>query len=223
MFKILVLEDNAQLNKTICDYLDRSGYETVRCLDSSSAFNIIYGNDFDLIISDIMMPGIDGFDFAKSIRNYNENIPILFISALEDISSKKKAYGIGVDDYLTKPFSLEELRLKVGALLRRADIRASNTLTVGGTVFKKDEKSVTVNGEEIRLTAREFDIIFKMLSYPKKIFTRSQLVNEMWDDKFSTNPRVVDVYITKLREKFVNCEDFTIETAHGLGYKAVIK
>ena len=206
MFKILVLEDNAQLNKTICDYLDRSGYETVRCLDSSSAFNIIYGNDFDLIISDIMMPGIDGFDFAKSIRNYNENIPILFISALEDISSKKKAYGIGVDDYLTKPFSLEELRL-----------------TVGGTVFKKDEKSVTVNGEEIRLTAREFDIIFKMLSYPKKIFTRSQLVNEMWDDKFSTNPRVVDVYITKLREKFVNCEDFTIETAHGLGYKAVIK
>lgn len=223
MFKILVLEDNAQLNKTICDYLNRSGYKTVRCLDSTEAYNIIYGNDFDLIVSDIMMPGIDGFDFAKSIRNYNENIPILFISALEDISSKKKAYGIGVDDYLTKPFSLEELRLKVGALLRRANILASNTLTVGGTVLRRDEKSVAVNGADVRLTAREFDIIFKMLSYPKKIFTRSQLVNEIWDDKFSTNPRVVDVYITKLREKFAGCDDFTIETVHGLGYKAVIK
>ena len=223
MFKILVLEDNAQLNKTICDYLNRSGYKTVRRLDSTEAYNIIYGNDFDLIVSDIMMPGIDGFDFAKSIRNYNENIPILFISALEDISSKKKAYGIGVDDYLTKPFSLEELRLKVGALLRRANILASNTLTVGGTVLRRDEKSVAVNGADVRLTAREFDIIFKMLSYPKKIFTRSQLVNEIWDDKFSTNPRVVDVYITKLREKFADCDDFTIETVHGLGYKAVIK
>lgn len=223
MFKILVAEDNEDFNKNVCNFLRRNGYDAVVCLSASEALDVMYSSSFDMLISDIMMPDVDGFELAQKVRAHNENVPILFMSAKDDIASKQRGYNIGIDDYITKPFNLEELLLRVGALLRRAKIAESNELVVGNLSLNKEEHSATKNGVEFPLTVREFDILFKLLSYPKKTFTRAQLINEFWDDSYSTNPRVVDVYITKLREKFADCDGFEIVTIHGLGYKAVLK
>ena len=183
----------------------------------------MYETMFDLIVSDIMMPGIDGFEFAKTVRSLNDNIPILFMTARDDFASKQRGYRIGVDDYMVKPIDLDELFLRIGALLRRAKIASSRKLDVGEFVMDADEFSATLRGEEISLTKREFNLLYKLLSYPKKTFTRQQLMDEFWDAASDTAPRAVDVYMTKLRSKLADCEDFEIKTVHGLGYKAVIK
>lgn len=223
MFKILVVEDDNDLNKTVCSYLNGNGYEAVGCLDANEAYNELYGNVFDLIISDIMMPKIDGFEFAETVRSLNKEILILFMTARDDFNSKQRGYGIGIDDYMVKPVYLDELLLKIGALLRRAKIANSKKITVGSLVLDADERSAVLNGEDIPLTVREFDLLYKLLSYPKKTFTRSQLMNEFWDAETESSSRTVDVYMRKLREKFENCKDFEIITVHGLGYKAVLK
>lgn len=223
MFKILVVEDDNDLNKTVCSYLNGNCYEAVGCLDANEAYNELYGNVFDLIISDIMMPKIDGFEFAETVRSLNKEIPILFMTARDDFNSKQRGYGIGIDDYMVKPVDLDELLLKIGALLRRAKIANSKKITVGSLVLDADERSAVLNGEDIPLTVREFDLLYKLLSYPKKTFTRSQLMNEFWDAETESSSRTVDVYMRKLREKFENCKDFEIITVHGLGYKAVLK
>ncbi|MBR0483673.1 MAG: response regulator transcription factor [Oscillospiraceae bacterium] len=223
MFKILLVEDDKDLNKTVCTYLNNNGYETTGCLNANDAYNIMYNNLFDLIISDIMMPDIDGFAFAQTVREQNQEIPILFMTAKDDFLSKKKGYRIGIDDYLVKPVDLEELVLKIGALLRRARIASEKKLTIGTLTLDSDERTAVLDGEEIPLTAREFNLLFKLLSYPKKTFTRSQLMDEFWDFESSSSLRAVDVYITKLRDKFSSCPDFEIVTVHGLGYKAVLK
>ena len=223
MFKILVVEDDRDLNRTVCAFLNHSGYEAVGCLNANDAYDAMYGNIFDLIVSDIMMPGIDGFEFAKTVRSLNESIPILFMTARDDIVSKQRGFRIGVDDYMVKPIDLDELFLRIGALLRRSKIAASRQLTAGAFVMDADEYTATLNGEEISLTNREFNILYKLLSYPKKTFTRQQLMDEFWDVDTETAPRAVDVYMTKLRSKLVDCEDFEIKTVRGLGYKAVIK
>ena len=183
----------------------------------------MYGQNFDMIISDIMMPKIDGFEFAETVRGLNREIPILFMTARDDMSSKQRGYRLGIDDYLVKPINLEELLLKLGAIMRRANISASKVLTVGSLTMNADEQSSTLNGEEIPMTVREFNLLYKLLSYPKKTFTRSQLMNEFWDIEATSGLRSVDVYMRKLREKFEDCEDFEIVTVHGLGYKAVLK
>ena len=221
MFRILVVEDNKDLNKSVCSFLNHSGYEATGCLNASDAY--MYETVFDLIISDIMMPDIDGFEFARNIRTLNQEIPILFMTARDDIASKQRGFRIGVDDYMVKPIDLDELFLRIGALLRRAKIAASRKLEVGTFAMDADEFTAELNGEEINLTKREFNILYKLLSYPKKTFTRQQLMDEFWDADSETAPRAVDVYMTKLRQKLVDCEDFEIKTVHGLGYKAVIK
>ncbi len=224
MFKILVVEDDKDLNRTVCAYLNKNGFETVGCLCANDAYDAMYGGTiFDLIISDIMMPGIDGFEFAETVREQNKNIPILFMSARDDISSKQKGYSAGIDDYMVKPVNPEELLLRIGALMRRANIQASRRLSVGALVLDVDEHSASLNGEEVPLTVREFNLLYKLLSYPKKTFTRSRLMDEFWDASASSGTRTVDVYMTKLRDKFSACRDFEIVTVHGLGYKAVIK
>ena len=223
MFKILIVEDDKDLNKTVCTYLNSNGYEAVGCLDANEAYNQMYGNMFDLIISDIMMPKIDGFEFAQTVRSLNQDIPILFMTARDDFNSKQKGYRIGIDDYMVKPIDLDELLLKIGALLRRAKIASSKKLTVGALPLDAEERSAVLDGEEIQLTVREFNLLYKLLSYPKKTFTRSQLMNEFWDAETESGPRTVDVYMRKLREKFAECDDFEIVTVHGLGYKAVLK
>lgn len=224
MFKILVVEDDRELNKTVCSYLDQNGYEATGCLGAAEAYDAMYGGTlFDLIISDIMMPGVDGFEFAKSVRELNQEIPILFMTARDDFASKQRGFKSGIDDYMVKPVDLDELLLRIGALLRRAGIASSKRLTVGSLMLDAEEHTAYLDGEEVPLTVREFNLIYKLLSYPKKTFTRSQLMDEFWDSGTSSGPRTVDVYMTKLRDKFSNCSDFEIVTVHGLGYKAVLK
>ena len=223
MFKILVVEDDKELNKTVCSFLNHSGYEAVGCLDANEAYDALYENIFDAIISDIMMPGVDGFEFAKNVRDLNDNIPILFMTARDDIASKERGFRIGVDDYMVKPIDLDELFLRIGALLRRAKIATSRKIEIGGFTMDADEHTAYLKDEEIPLTNREFSILYKLLSYPKKTFTRTQLMDEFWDADTETAPRAVDVYMTKLRSKLSACEEFEIKTVHGLGYKAVIK
>ncbi|MEE0858280.1 MAG: response regulator transcription factor [Acutalibacteraceae bacterium] len=223
MFKILIVEDDKELNKSVCSFLNQNGYETKGCMNVDSAYDEMYKNVFDLIISDIMMPKTDGFEFAKTVRSLNENIPILFMTARDDISSKQRGYCAGIDDYMVKPVDFDELLLRIGALLRRAKITSSRTIVIGSFSMDMDEHTAYFKGEEISLTAREFNLLYKLLSYPKKTFTRTQLMDEFWDADTVSGPRTVDVYMTKLRSKLSECDDFKIVTVHGLGYKAVIK
>ena len=223
MFKILVLEDDKELNRTVCAFLNNSGYEAVGCINANEAYDALYENTIDLIVSDIMMPGVDGFEFARNVRDVNNDIPILFMTARDDIASKQRGFRIGVDDYMVKPIDLDELFLRIGALLRRAKIASSRKLEIGSFVMDADEHTAYLCDDEISLTSREFNILYKLLSYPKKTFTRTQLMDEFWDVDTGTAPRAVDVYMTKLRQKLSDCEDFEIKTVHGLGYKAVIK
>lgn len=223
MFKILVVEDDTDLNRSVCSFLNQSGYEATGFLNAEDAFDAMYDTVFDLIVSDIMMPGIDGFEFVKSVREINEEIPILFMTARDDFAAKQRGYRVGVDDYMVKPIDLDELFLRIGALLRRAKIASSRKLTVGNFVMDADEHTAYLNDEEIPLTNREFSLLYKLLSYPKKTFTRSQLMDEFWDADTASGTRTVDVYMTKLRGKLADCEAFEIVTVHGLGYKAVLK
>ncbi len=223
MFKILVVEDDRELNRTVCAYLNRNGFEAVGCLDVNAAYDEMYGGTvFDLIISDIMMPDIDGFEFARTVRELNTDIPLLFVTARDDFAAKLRGYRAGIDDYMVKPIDLDELLLRIGALLRRAKIAAEKHLTVGKLTLDAQERSAVLDGREIPLTVREFNLLYKLLSYPKKTFTRAQLMDEFWDADSTSGPRAVDVYMTKLREKFADCKDFEIVTVHGLGYKAVL-
>ena len=223
MFKILVVEDDRDLNRTVCSYLMQQGYTAVGCLNAQDAYDALYKNMFDLIVSDIMMPGIDGFEFARTVRELNQEIPILFMTARDDLSAKQQGFRAGVDDYMVKPIDLDELILRIGALLRRAKIAASKRLVVGNFVMDAEEHTAYLNEEELPLTAREFDLLYKLLSYPKKTFTRTQLMDEFWDADTTSGSRTVDVYITKLRDKLSGCDDFEIVTVRGLGYKAVLK
>lgn len=224
MFQVLVVEDDQELNRTVCAYLNQNGYQALGCLNANEAYDAMYGGIlFDLIISDIMMPGVDGFAFAKTVRELNQEIPILFMTARDDFASKQRGFQAGIDDYMVKPIDLDELLLRMEALLRRARIASSKKLTVGGLTLDAEEHTAYLNGEEIPLTVREFNLIYKLLSYPKKTFTRSQLMDEFWDSASPSGPRTVDVYMVKLREKFADCADFEIVTVHGLGYKAVLK
>ena len=223
MFKILVVEDDKELNRTVCSFLNHSGYKATGCLNATEAYDALYAGMYDLIVSDIMMPGVDGFEFAENVRELNEDIPILFMTARDDIASKQRGFRIGVDDYMVKPIDLDELFLRIGALLRRAKIAASRKLEIGSFVMDADEHTAYLKEEEIPMTNREFSILYKLLSYPKKTFTRTQLMDEFWDADTETTPRAVDVYMTKLRSKLSDCKDFEIVTVHGLGYKAVIK
>ena len=223
MIKILVVEDDRELNRSVCFFLNQSGYEAVGCLGAEEAYDEMYKTTFDLIVSDIMMPGVDGFEFAKTVRSLNTDIPILFMTARDDFASKQRGFCIGIDDYMVKPVDLDEMLLRIRALLRRAGIAASHRLEVGGFIMDADERAATLDGEEIPLTAREFDLLYKRLSYPKKTFTRTQLMDEFWDVDTRASTRTVDVYMTKLRAKLADCDSFEIRTVHGLGYKAVIK
>lgn len=224
MFQVLVVEDDQELNRTVCAYLNQNGYQALGCLNANEAYDAMYGGTlFDLMISDIMMPGVDGFAFAKTVRELNQEIPILFMTARDDFASKQRGFQAGIDDYMVKPIDLDELLLRMEALLRRARIASSKKLTVGGLTLDAEEHTAYLNGEEIPLTVREFNLIYKLLSYPKKTFTRSQLMDEFWDSASTSGPRTVDVYMVKLREKFADCADFEIVTVHGLGYKAVLK
>ena len=223
MIHILVVEDDERLNRLVCTYLNDSGFQTKGCLNARDAYDEMYNQLYDLIISDIMMPEIDGFEFAQNVRRVNQRIPILFMSAKDDLPSKQKGFQLGIDDYMVKPVDLDELVLRVRALLRRANIETERKITVGNLTLDADALSAEVNGEEISLTTRKFNIIYKLLSYPKKTFSRAQLMDEFWEMDSDTSLRAVDVYMTKLRSKLAECDGFKIVTVRGLGYKAVLQ
>ncbi len=223
MINILVVEDDSKLNQIVCAHLTDNGYVAKGCLNPKEAYDLMYGSLYDLIISDIMMPGIDGFEFAETVRSLNKAIPILFMTARDDIASKQKGFRAGIDDYMVKPVNLDEIVLRVAALLRRANIMGEKKLTVGNLTLDADALTASIDDEEIPVTVREFNILFKLLSYPKKTFSRAQLMDEFWGVDSDTSLRAVDVYITKLRDKFSSCDGFQIVTVYGLGYKAVLK
>lgn len=223
MINILVVDDDPKLNQIVCTYLNDSGFRTKGCLNANEAYAEMYNHLYELIISDIMMPEIDGFEFARTVRQVNRHIPILFMSAKDDLPSKQKGFQLGIDDYMVKPIELDELLLRVRALLRRANIEMERKLIVGNLELDADGMTATVDGEEIPVTTREFNILFKLLSYPKKTFSRAQLMDEFWGVDSDTSLRAVDVYITKLRDKFSLCDGFKIVTVRGLGYKAVLE
>lgn len=223
MVHILVVDDDEKLNKTICTWLNDCGFQAKGMLNARDAYDELYNSLYDLIISDIMMPEIDGFEFARNVRGVNRRIPILFVSAKDDLPSKQKGFQLGIDDYMVKPIELAELEMRVRALLRRANIEMERKLTVGNLVLDADGMTAEIDGEEIPVATREFNILYKLLSYPKKTFTRAQLMDEFWDVDSNTSLRAVDVYITKLRDKFSACDGFEVKTVRGLGYKAVLR
>lgn len=222
MVNILVLEDDIKLNQTVYTYLNDSGFHAKGCLNANDAYGEMYNNLYELIISDIMMPEVDGFEFAENVRRVNKHIPILFMSARDDLPSKQKGFQLGIDDYMVKPIELDELLLRVRALLRRANIEIDRRLVVGNLELDADAMTAKIACKEIAVTTREFNILYKMLFYPNKTFSRAQLMDEFWGVDSETSLRAVDVYITKLRDKFSACDGFEIKTVRGLGYKAVM-
>lgn len=223
MINILVVDDDPKLNQIVCTYLNDSGFRATGCLSAQEAYDAMYNHLYELIISDIMMPEVDGFEFAQSVRRVNHHIPILFMSARDDLPAKQRGFRLGIDDYMVKPVELDELLLRVRALLRRANIETERKLVVGNLEMDADGMTAAIAGEEIPVTTREFNILFKLLSYPKKTFSRAQLMDEFWGVDSDTSLRAVDVYITKLRDKFSGCDGFRIVTVRGLGYKAVLE
>ncbi len=223
MIKILVAEDDRAMNGFVSSYLRDNGYEVKSCYDGEEALAAFEKEKFTLVLSDIMMPKMDGFALAEAIRLVDKSTPILFMSAKDDKPSQLYGYKIGIDDYVTKPFDIDVLMMKIAALLRRAKIHTEGQISVGNLTMNVEEHTALVNGEEIALTVREFDLLFKLLSFPKKTFTRSALMAEFWDYDSSATSRTVDVYMAKIREKTSACDGFEILTVHGLGYKAVLK
>ena len=222
MINILFAEDEKEINNLVSLYLKNEGYNVFSCFNGKEALEVFENKQINIVISDIMMPYVDGFELAETIRKTNLNVPIIFLTAKDDKLSKQYGYKLGIDDYITKPFDIDELVLKINAIVRRLNITSNNKLTVGNLVLDKDEHTAYLNGFEVGFTVREFDILFKLLSYPKKTFTRSQLMEEFWDFDSSATSRTVDVYMAKLRDKTSQCDGFKIVTMHGLGYKVVL-
>ena len=223
MIKILLAEDDGELCSLVKAYLNASGYEATACRDGQEALERFLGEKFDMLITDIMMPRKDGFSLARDVRELNKDVPIIFMTARDDKLSKQLGYKTGIDDYVTKPFDIDELVMRVQAILRHSGITESKKLTAGNLTMDSEEHTAYVDGRELPLTVREFDILFKLLSSPKKTFTRSQLMNDLWDYDSSATSRTVDVTMAKLREKTAECDGFEIVTMRGLGYKAVLK
>ncbi|SET89196.1 response regulator transcription factor [Paenibacillus sp. NFR01] len=221
MFNILVAEDNEKLRQLMCTVLSKNGYHPVPAEDGRQALDILDTQYIDLIISDIMMPHVDGYDLARKLRESGYAKPILMVTAKESFTDKQRAYGIGIDDYMVKPIDVNEMILRVGALLRRAKIATERMLRIGGLTLDYDTITVRRGEESTQLPQKEFYLLYKLLAYPNKIFTRQQLMDEIWGMDSETDERTVDVHINRLRDRFKDTGEFEITTVRGLGYKAV--
>lgn len=223
MFHILVVEDNADMRELFCTVLSDSGYQCFPAADGMEALEIMDKEYIDLIVADIMMPNMNGYELTKAIRAAKMELPILMVTAKDQFDDMQKGFRAGTDDYMIKPINVNELVLRVEALLRRAKIQSEKKITVGSTVLDYDALTVTIHGEETILPQKEFYLLYKLLSYPNKIFTRPQLMDEIWGMFSETDERTVNTHINRLRERFSDCTDFEIVTVRGLGYKAVKK
>lgn len=223
MFNILVVDDDKELCELFCTVLLKNGYNTTSAKDGVEALAVLDKEYIDLIISDVMMPNMDGFELTKTIREAQFNVPMLMITAKESFQDKQRGFSLGIDDYMVKPIDVNEMVLRVGALLRRAQIVNEKKQWVGETLLEFDSLTVYKNDESIVLPQKEFYILYKLVSYPGRIFTRQQLMDEFWGIDSETDTRTVDVHINRLRDRFKNNMDFEILTVRGLGYKAVKK
>lgn len=221
MINILLVEDDEKLNKLFYTVLSKQGFNIYSAHDGVEAFDIMENNHIDLIISDIMMPNMDGYEFTESIRKFDAEIPILMITAKDDFRSKQKSFLIGIDDYMVKPIDVNEMILRVNALLRRSKIVHDKKQVVGNTTLDYDSLSVTIDDKTIVLPQKEFYLLYKLLSYPNKVFTRNQLMDEIWGVDSPSDVQTIDVHINRLRRHFENNPDFRIVTVRGLGYKVV--
>lgn len=221
MFTVMVVEDDNNSRKLTADVLEQNGYTAVTAKDGREALEMFDEKHIDLIIADVMMPNVDGFQLTQQLRRADCNIPILMVTAKETMSDKKKGFLAGADDYMVKPVDEEEMLLRISALLRRSKIANEHKLTVGSTVFDYDTLTATHDGVSSELPPKEFMLVYKLLSYPNKIFTRRQLIDEIWDMTSESDERTVDVHVNRLRERFKDNHDFEIVTVRGLGYKAV--
>ena len=223
MFNILVIEDNKNMRKLICATLKQIGYSTFEAEDGEVGLDVLDTTHIDLIICDIMMPNMDGYEFTETLRDGHCETPIIIVTAKEQLEDKKKGFSIGADDYMVKPIDFEELILRIGAILRRSKIVNDHKITIGNTILDYNSLSVTSNGECNTLPKKEFYLLFKLVSSPDTIFTRRQLLDEIWGMESMADERTVDVHIKRIRERYRDSNDFEIVTVRGLGYKAVIK
>ncbi|MGM9530221.1 response regulator transcription factor [Intestinibacter sp.] len=222
MFNILVIEDNKNMRKLICATLKQNGYSTYEASDGEVGLDVLDTTHIDLIICDIMMPNMDGYEFTETLREGHCEIPIIMVTAKEQLEDKKKGFSMGADDYMVKPIDFEELILRIGAILRRSKIVNDHKITIGNTVLDYNSLSVTVGGECNTLPKKEFYLLFKLVSSPDTIFTRRQLLDEIWGMESLADERTVDVHIKRIRERYRDSKDFEIVTVRGLGYKAVV-
>lgn len=222
MFNILVVEDDMALRRMMLSVLEKNGFRPLPAEDGQEALDILEREQVNLIISDMMMPNMDGLELTRLLRQSNYNMPILMVTVNDSYAHKQKGFMAGVDDYMVKPIDINEMILRVHALLRRAKIANEHKLQVGETLLDFDSLTAHIEGREMSLPHKEFLLIFKLLSYPGKIFTRQQLLDEIWGMDSETDERTVDVHINRLRERFKNNRDFEIVTVRGLGYKAVL-
>lgn len=211
------------MRELYCTVLSNHGYNSIPAFDGDHALEIMDNEYIDLIVSDIMMPNMDGYELTKSIRDAKYDLPILIVTAKDQFEDMQKAFRIGIDDYMIKPINVDELVLRVEALLRRAKISAEKKIEIGQTILDYDALTVTWNGKECILPQKEFYLLYKLLSYPNKIFTRQQLMDEIWGMFSETDERTINTHINRLRDRFSGCKDFEIITVRGLGYKAVKK
>ena len=223
MFQILVVEDDKNARRLMEAILTRYGYEPITACDGVEALEIMDRKHVDLIILDVMMPRMDGYEFTNTLRMAGCNIPILMVTARETQNDKKRGFIIGADDYMVKPVDEEEMILRIAALLRRSQIAGERKLTVGQTTLFYDSLSVKTPKGMMELPQKEFLLLFKLLSYPNKIYTRRQLMDEIWDMDSESDERTVDVHVSRVRERFRDNPDFEILTVRGLGYKAIVK
>ena len=223
MPSILVAEDDIALNRLICKVLEKDGHFVVSKKDGDEALKVLDEMHIDLIVTDVMMPKVDGYELVENVRSFNKTIPVLFVTAKGAFNGKLRGFNLGADDYMVKPIDINELILRVNALLRRSKIANEKRIVIGDTVLDSEAYSVTTEGETVTLPQKEFLLLFKLLSYPDRVFTRFEIMEEIWGYESESDEKTINVHISKLRNRYENNKDFSIETVRGIGYKGVIK
>ncbi|MBQ7870822.1 MAG: response regulator transcription factor [Oscillospiraceae bacterium] len=221
MFRVLVTEDDAELQQLFCRVLTRNGFTAIGAADGEQALEVLEHESIDVIVSDIMMPRMDGYALVRALRESGSTIPILMITARDSFQDMQAGFLSGADDYMVKPINVNEMVLRIHALLRRAQMVAERRQVVGQTTFHYDSFTVQRDGQSVLLPQKEFLLLYKPISSQGQIFTRQQLMDEIWGPDSETDPRTVDVHITRLRDRFRENPDFSIITVRGIGYKAV--
>ncbi|MBQ9003839.1 MAG: response regulator transcription factor [Eggerthellaceae bacterium] len=222
MFKVLIVEDDQKLNSLYCSFLEKQGYEAVAAHNAAEAIEAFETNHFDIALCDIMMPGVDGVMLVDAIRKNETELPIMMLTALGDFKSKQRAFGAGSDDYMVKPVDLNELALRMSALLRRSRSVSRRKIVVGDAVLDSDKLTVVEGSNSTVLPPKEFLVLFKLCSSPGRIFTRRDIMDDVWGIQTESGERTVDVHIKRLRKRFESSESFKIETVRGIGYKVTL-